>query len=97
MQKDVDREVDTTKRWSIGIIITIVVQTIGIAWWAASLNAQVAENSKDIDMLQTQLANSSALILSREQIDDILLVRDTKIESIEQAVKRIEIKLDRIR
>lgn len=87
-----DNEVKTTIRWSASIIIFLVIQTAGAIWWASNTNAQVLQNTRDINDLQ----NTNAVYLDRNQLNDILGARDQRIENIEKAVNRIEQKLDRI-
>lgn len=50
-----EREISATTRWGIGMSITILVQAAAIFFWAATLQAQVSENAKDIETVQTKI------------------------------------------
>lgn len=86
---------NTTRSWGVGIIVTIVIQTaLGIWFFAttvADLKSQTERNSSDIAKLQTGIPP-----LTRENVEDLLLVRDTRIDNIEKTQSRMESKLDRV-
>lgn len=52
-----NKEISTTTRWGIGMSLTILVQAAAIFFWAATIQAQVAQNIKDIDTLGTKVEN----------------------------------------
>lgn len=96
VEKIVDREISATTRWGIGIIITIIIQSAGAIWFIAGLNAKTIEtakiagqNSEAIKSLQ----QGASVILTRDQLDDILGSRDARLDSIEKTLVRIESKL----
>ena len=91
IRKQVDREISNTSRWAIGLMLTIVLQSATIVWWASQLNAKVEENAGDI----AELKNGALLLISRDQLNDILRVRDTRLDTLTQSMQRIEQKLDR--
>lgn len=76
----------------IGVFFAILVQTLGIVWYAGQLDAQVTEQTQDI----AELKENRAITLTRDQLNDILSGRDERISNIEKAVTRIETKLDRV-
>ena len=49
------KELTATHRWVIGLIITVVVQTGMVFFWAASLQAKVDQNSSDIIKIEKQV------------------------------------------
>lgn len=83
------REISTTKRWAIGIIIIIVVQTAAFIWAAALAFAQVEQNKTDIGTLK----NSASVILSRENVEDILSGRDEKIEALKDELSDFKLEV----
>lgn len=87
-----DREISATARWGIGIILALFIQTAGAIWWASDISSRVYQNEVEI----TQLRNGASVILTREQLNDILGIRDTRLDNIESSIKRMEDKIDRI-
>lgn len=90
---------DTTRKWAVGIIITISIWCIGILWKASALVEQVKQNTEDITRQGKEideLKNGVSIIITRDQLDDILLVRDTRLDNFEKSMGKIEAKLDRI-
>ena len=57
-REDIEREISATTRWGISTLIVVVLQAGAWIYWAASLQAEVKENAKDIAVL-------------REDVDDI--------------------------
>ena len=51
------REISATARWGIGLFITMLIQGCAIFFWAATIQAEVTQNTKDIDGLQTKVAS----------------------------------------
>lgn len=50
-------EISATHRWIIGLVITIIIQSGAVFFWAATIQAQVAQNEKDIASIQLQVTN----------------------------------------
>ena len=74
------------KRIPVALIITIVVQTAGIVWWAATLNARV-------DVLEAQITP----VLDRMRGFEGRQVRnDVRLESVERQLREIGRKLDQV-
>lgn len=96
MNTQVDREISATARWGIGILIALAMQSGGMIYWfsawSARTDASIDKNAQDI----AELKKGAAVILTREQLDDVLLSRDTRLDNIEKSVGRIEVKLDRL-
>jgi len=55
---------------------------------------QISRNAEDVTAIVAKLDDQSAVIISRTQLEDILGVRDTKIENIEKSVEANGKKLD---
>ena len=98
----VDREISATSKWAIGILLGLALQTGGFVWWfsswSANVDSQLIETRKIAEANQSDvsaLKQGASVILSREQLDDILSSRDIRITNIERTVERIEKKLDR--
>lgn len=51
-ESEVTREINATTRWGVSTLIVIILQAGAWIYWAASLQAHVEENSKDITALQ---------------------------------------------
>jgi hypothetical protein len=90
----INKEITNTTRWGVGLLIGLLIQTAGMVWWAAQLDAQVESNTADIQSLDTKLDNSAAVTISREQIEDLLGARDQRLKNVEDTTQRIERKLD---
>jgi predicted RND superfamily exporter protein len=88
-----ETEIKTTKNWSASIMITIVLQTLGFVWYAAQLDQQVKQHTAQI----AELKSDTGVLISREQLNDLLGGRDQKITNIESALIRIEKKIDGIK
>jgi len=71
-------------------VLAILIQTVALVWFAATLNAQVQQQDAAIK----ELKDSQVVPLTRQQLDDILLTRDTRIGNIETALTRIESSLN---
>lgn len=84
------KEIKETRIWGASMLIFLVMQTATAIWWASSINAQVAQNQKDIEAVK----GDTVLFLDRQQVEDILGARDTRLESIEQSLVRIERRLN---
>lgn len=95
-EKNIDREISATTRWGIGIIITILFQSAGIVWFVAGLNAKAIETeklAKENAVSIKSLQQGASVIMTRQQLDDILSPRDTRLDNIEKTLIRIESKL----
>lgn len=92
IEKQINKEVNATIRWSVGILITLFLQTATAVWWASGISKQVEQNKAEI----ASLRSGAAVILTRDQLDDILGVRDARLDNIESSIRRVEAKLDRI-
>jgi hypothetical protein len=89
-------EISATRRWAIGIILTILIQTAGGVWYIASVVAQVQSNTYRIQRIEHDMERSVAIIVNRSQLEDILGVRDQRLHNLEQGMGRIERTLERL-
>lgn len=48
-------ELSATHRWIIGLIVTFIVQSGAVFFWAATLQAEVNQNSKDIAAVEKRV------------------------------------------
>lgn len=48
-------ELSATHRWIIGLIVTFIVQSGAVFFWAATLQAKVDQNSKDIAAVEQRV------------------------------------------
>lgn len=48
-------ELSATHRWIIGLIVTFIVQSGAVFFWAATLQAKVDQNSKDIAVVEQRV------------------------------------------
>lgn len=87
-----EKENKTTKTWGASIIITIVLQTFGFIWYVAQLDAEIKQHTLQI----RELKDNTNILISREQLNDLLGGRDQKISNIESAISRIERKIDQV-
>ncbi len=50
------QELNSTHRWVIGLFITLIVQSGAVFFWAATLQAQVSQNQKDIAAVEAKVS-----------------------------------------
>lgn len=92
MTPDAKKEISTTVRWGVGIILTILVQTIGFVWYLSQRDALLDQHTQDIAELQS----GTSIYISRSQLDDILGGTQVEIKGLKDSLLRIETKLDRV-
>ncbi len=86
---DVNRHWHLDRRVPVALITTIIMQTIGIVWWAASISSRV-------DVLEHGLQearHNQSRIIRLEANQNAVYQR---LDRIEAASRRIEAKLDRL-
>ena len=49
------REISATTRWGVGMVAAMLMQACAIFFWAATMQAHVDQNSKDITSLQSKV------------------------------------------
>lgn len=76
--------------FSVGVIVALVVQTGSIFWWASGVQAQVNQSRADIADIKAQLVDNTAVVLTRQQLNDILGVRDAKIDALTQDISEFK-------
>lgn len=54
-QRDIEREISTTTRWGVSLLIGLLFQSITVFWWAAKVDAQVEQNKSDVRVLQIKV------------------------------------------
>jgi len=84
-----DRNWHLDKRVPVALIVTIVMQTIGIVWWAASISARVEVLERRLD----EARHNQSRIVRLEANQNAVYQR---LDRIEAASRRIEAKLDRL-
>ena len=96
-----NKEISATKRWGIIIVFGLLTQTGGMIYWFSSWSTQVrltqeqqavviSANTSAIEQLKT----NAPVVITREQLNDILASRDARIDDIDTSMTRIETKLD---
>lgn len=78
-------EVNATHRWIIGLVLTIILQSGAVFFWAASMQAQVAQNTSDIAKVETRVddigRDITAILVGIEQVKGRLgIVENNKSE-----------------
>jgi hypothetical protein len=48
-------ELSATHRWIIGLIVTLVIQSGAVFFWAATIQASVEQNSDDIIKIESKV------------------------------------------
>lgn len=65
-------ELSNTHRWVIGLIVGLVLQSGGVFYWAATLQAKVEENSQDIIAIEERVNDINdditAILVGIEQV-----------------------------
>lgn len=82
MEQLAEREISATTRWGIGMMGTILIQAAAIFFWAATLQAQTDQNTKDIGNLQVDVRSVN------EDIREILV----GIEQVKARLGIVEVK-----
>lgn len=86
--------------FSTGIIITILLQSFCVVWWASKLQAQTQQNTDAISSIQSQYNSSASVTLTRDQLNDILGSRDAQIKALQDSLddfkKEVRISLSRV-
>lgn len=80
-------------KWNAAILITLVIYGITTIWWLAKLDARVEQHAVEIN----EIKQGSSVLISREQLTDLLSGRDERLSGIEKSVTRIEQKIDQIK
>lgn len=66
------KEVSATTRWGISLMIAVVVQAGAIFFWSATIQAQTAQNTKDIQGLQARVEDINddirSILIGIEQV-----------------------------
>lgn len=81
------------KRVPIAIILAIFVQTAGVVWWAARLEARVVTLEKANTEIATDLA-SRAIVTGRQ--DQSIVRLETQFLNVADALQDMNAKLDRL-
>ncbi|MGP1675940.1 MAG: hypothetical protein ACTS6J_02125 [Burkholderiales bacterium] len=90
---------DSRRKWHIGkeipitLVITLVLQTAGIAWWAASISAQVvflkdASASAQVTQTAIDLRQDNDSIRAENRIIVQLDKINTKLDALADKVRR---------
>lgn len=65
-------ELSSTHRWVIGLIAALVLQSGAVFSWAATIQAKVDQNSKDIDSVEQRVddigRDITAILIGIEQV-----------------------------
>lgn len=93
MTEEQNREWHLDRKFSIGLVLTIVGQTVGIIIWAATLSATVNE-MRSID--QRHDAAISVLSGAKENTTNRITGLEASVTAIISNLNRIENKLDRL-
>jgi ABC-type transporter Mla subunit MlaD len=93
MTEEQSREWHLDRKFSIGLVATIIAQTVGIVWWASALSTTVAE-LRTID--QKHDASISALSTAKETTSSRVTGLEVSVTAIISNLNRIEGKLDRL-
>ena len=81
------------RRVPIALIVTIIVQTAALGWWAATLTGRVDVLERD---LERQRVVDVELRADVNQIDRLSIAQTKKMENILAIVERIDRRLDRL-
>lgn len=97
-QTDIEtREVVVTTKWSMTIIIFLVAQTAAAIWWASGIDSRVTTDHITIGTIDAKVETLSKSSINRDQLADILALRDQQITSVIAAVGRLEGKIDQLK
>lgn len=80
-----------TKGVPITIIVTLLVQTAGVVWWASAMSTNVGQVQKDIDRVNVQIKEATA---NRTTMDSRLIRVEEKLSTQTDLLRRILVKVD---
>jgi hypothetical protein len=75
------------KRVPIALILTLLAQTVGIVWWAASLSGQVQDHGRRIGVMEAQDMRAEG---EARRINEILARLDERMQAQTQILRRLE-------
>lgn len=90
----IKKDTNLTLRVGATMVIALLVQTAGVVWWAATVDAKIDTNEQAISSLSARIEKADGIIISREQLEDILGVRDQRLDRLEKTTQNIEHKID---
>lgn len=73
----------------------MLIQSATIIWGVAQMYSQVESTARDLETLTKRVDTETSVILTREQLNDILGSYDERSRNLEYRLDRIETKLDR--
>lgn len=80
------------RRVPIALILTIIVQTVGLVWWAASLSHQVAQHTRDIAALHMEgrgyTSEAARVRETLARLEERLAAQNDLLRRVENAVSR---------
>ena len=72
MEQLADREISATTRWGVGLSITILIQAGALFFWAATIQSQVEQNTKELTKLDARVSTIDndirAILIGIEQL-----------------------------
>ena len=81
------------KKFDMGIVIAIIGQTVGIVWWAATVQANNTQNNVALAELKERVEATQAVVIPREQLNDILKVRDDQISGVKNDISELRMEV----
>ncbi len=84
-----DRHWHLDRRVPVALIMTLIVQTIGVVWWAATISARV-------DAIERRLFEMQGFSARLARLEERQLAVSDRLERIEALQRRIDAKLDRL-
>ena len=80
------------KRVPISIIIAMLLQTVGMVWWAASLSSRVEQHGREINSL---VADGRSYSAEASRIREVLARLDERMAAQTDLLRRVENALQR--
>ena len=95
MADETDRDWHLDKKVPIALLAAIVLQSLGIGWWASDLSGRVTRLEHDSSNFKTEVKSDSriAATATMDQRDRLIRVEATVTQQAE-SLRRIESKLD---
>lgn len=89
------QENEEKERWHVGkevpivLICTLIIQTIGVVWWAATISAEVRQVSTELQIVRsnqfTSVEARGLIAINASQNND----QDRRIQVLEQQVREM--------
>lgn len=90
--EEIYRRLGRSNKIQLTTVIAIASMAISGVWWASQMDSRVAQDHEAIKQIQ----NEQSIFLNKEDLTNLLALRDQQIKTLELSLSRIEAKLDKL-